>query len=203
MHTLPKRYPFPTTGLGPLPMPPEVRLQSVMAGVFALFEVIADIDERLVYIARLLDRSQPSASGKLSVRFRRARAKTSDGQTPVFVRWSRPPGSRAWHSKVLPPAGILRQAKSERLFAPTHHYVRPLLREARALMAQRASLLRIEESAHSGIRLNTGKARKLVAASSELYALLEPQIEASRAKALADYNEAKAEKVARYARAKS
>lgn len=197
------RFPFPVAGLGPLPLPPEVRFNQVVSAVAGLFETIASIDDRLFHIAHLLDRSQPSAGGKLSVRFRRARSKTADGQVPVFVRWSRPPESRAWHATVLPATGILRKATIDRLFRPTHRYVPPLLREARSLMARRASLLKIVDLAHRTMVLNTGLARKQVARSKDLYATLEPQVEATRAQALADYHAKKAAEASRYAQAKS
>ena len=51
--------------------------------------------------------------------------------------------------------------------------------------------------------LNTGLARKQVARSKDLYATLEPQVEATRAQALADYNAKKAAEASRYAQAKS
>lgn len=197
------RFPFPVAGLGPLPLWPEVRFNQAISGLAGLFETIAAIDDRLVHIAHLLDRSQPSADGKLSVRFRRARAKTIDGQVPVFVRWSRPPGSRAWQAKVLPPDRILQKAKVDRLFRPTHHFVRPLLAEARSLMARRASLLKIADVAHRTMNLNAGLARKQVRLSEQRYEELEPQVEATRAQALADYYAQKAAKAAQYVEAKS
>lgn len=203
MPALPSRFPFPVAGLGPLPLPPEVRFNQVVAAVARLFETVAAIDDRLFFIARLLDRSQPSASGKLSVRFRRARSRTADGQVPVFVSWHRPPGSRAWNSKLLPPAGILRKAKIDRLFRATHRHVPPILREARRLMARRESLLKIVDVAHRTMVLNTGLGRRDVERSREFYAAMEPQVEATLAQALADHRAEQAAKAARYAHAKS
>ena len=186
------RFPFPVGGLGPLPRPPEHRMNLAIAGLAGLFEAVVAIDDQLVHIAHLLDRSQPSAEGKLSVRFRRARGKTVEGQKPVFVRWSRPPGSRAWKAKVLASTGILRKAKVDGLFRPTRDVVRDLLIEARSLMVRRASLLRLVDVAQRSMSLNAGLARKQVCASSELYLRLEPEIEATRAQAPSSYYEDKA-----------
>ncbi len=170
-------------------MPPAVRYGQASQVLSGLFESIVEIDTELYRIAHLLDRAQPSADGKLAVRFRRARHRTADGQVPVFVRWHRPPGSRAWHAKVLPAATILRQAKRDGLFRATFANVPPLLRNARSLMVRRASLLKIVDLAQRTMALNTGLANKQVRLAREVYKLREPQIEAARSKALADHAE--------------
>ena len=183
------RFGFPTAGLGPEPLPPAVRYNQASQVLSGLFQAIFEIDTELFHIAHLLDRAQPSADGKLSVRFRRARHRTADGQTPVFVRWHRPPASRAWHAKVLPAASILRQAKRDGLFRATYANVPPLLRDARSLMARRASLLQIVDLARRTMALNTGLASKQVRAAREVFKVREPQIEAARMKALEDHAE--------------
>ena len=68
MVTPPSRFPFPVAGLGPLPLPPEVRFNQVIGVVANLFETIASIDDRLFHIAHLLDRSQPLQSREISSR---------------------------------------------------------------------------------------------------------------------------------------
>jgi hypothetical protein len=183
------RFRFPTAGLGPEPLPPTAQYARANEVLGGLFQAIFEIDTELFHIAHLLDRAQPSADGKVSIRFRRSRQKTVDGQAPVFVRWHRPPASRAWHSKVLPAASILRQAKRDGLFRATYANVPPLLRDARSLMARRASLLQIVDLARRTMALNTGLASKQVRAAREVFKVKEPQIEAARTQALADHAE--------------
>ena len=197
------RFEFPTAGLGPEPLPPAVRYNQASQVLSGLFQCIFEIDTELFHIAHLLDRAQPSADGKLSVRFRRARHRTADGQVPVFVRWHRPPGSRAWHAKTLPAATILREAKRDGLFRATYSNVPPLLRDARSLMARRASLLKIVDLAQRTMALNTGLASKQVRQAREAYKLREPQIEAARSKALADHAERMATEKSALAMARS
>jgi hypothetical protein len=181
------RFGFSTAGLGPEPLPPAAQYARANEVLSGLFQSIFEIDTELFHIAHLLDRAQPSADGKVSIRFRRSRHKTVDGQAPVFVRWHRPPASRAWHSKVLPAASILRQAKRDGLFRATYSNVPPLLRDARSLMARRASLLQIMDLARRTMALNTGLASKQVRQAREAYKLREPQIEAARTQALEDH----------------
>ena len=183
------RFGFSTAGLGPEPLPPSVRHKQASDALSSLFFAIYEIDTELFRIAHLLDRAQPSSSGKVSLRFRRARQRTADGQTPVFVRWHRLPDSSAWHSEVIPAASILRQAKRDGLFRATYHNVPPLLRDARSLMARRASLLKIVDLARRTMALNTGLASKQVRQAREAYIVREPTIEAARTKALADHAE--------------
>lgn len=198
-----ERFPFPLGGLGPQPLPPAVRHDQAAQVVLSLFLAIQDIDTELFHLAHLLDRAQPSAGGKLSVRFRRARAKTADGQTPVFVRWQRPPNSRGWHAKVVPANTILRQVEVDGLFRATHDQVPPLLRDARSLMIRRASLLKIVDLAQRTMALNVGLARKQTTAIKAKYPIREPEIEAARAEALENHFVKKAEKAARNAQARS
>jgi hypothetical protein len=183
------RFGFSTGGLGPEPLPPVAQYARADEVLSGLFQSIFEIDTELFHIAHLLDRAQPSADGKVSIRFRRSRQRTVDGQAPVFVRWHRPPASRAWHAKVVPAATILRQAKRDGLFRATYSNVPPLLRDARSLMARRASLLQIVDLARRTMALNTGLANKQVRLPREVYKLRERQIEAARTKALADHAE--------------
>lgn len=183
------RFGFSTAGLGPEPSPPLVRYNQANDVLSRLFFAIYEIDIELFRIAHLLDRAQPSASGKLSIRFRRARHRTADGQTPVFVRWHRLPGSFAWHSEVVAASSILRQAKRDGLFRATHHNVPPLLKDARSLMVRRASLLNIVNLAKKTMALNTGLASKQVRQAREAYIVRKPKIEAARTKALSDHAE--------------
>jgi hypothetical protein len=197
------RFGFPTSGLGPEPLPPAsqyARADEVLSG---LFQSIFEIDTELFHIAHLLDRAQPSSDGKVSIRFRRSRHRTVDGQAPVFVRWHRPPASRAWHAVVLPSSTILRQAKRDGLFRATYANVPPLLRDARSLMARRASLLKIVDVARRTMALSTGLASKQVRHAREAYKVREPQIEAARIKALADHAERMAKRNSALALAKS
>jgi DNA-binding XRE family transcriptional regulator len=171
--------------------------------VLSVFLAIQDIDTQLFHLAHLLDRAQPSSDGKLSVRFRRARARTADGQTPVFVRWYRAPNTSGWHAKVLPLENILRQAKVDGLFRATHAHVPPLLRDARSLMIRRASLLKIVDLAQRTMALNVGLARKQTAAIEQQYKVREPKIEAAREQALAAYHSEMGAKAARRVQARS
>ena len=98
---------------------------------------------------------------------------------------------------------ILRQAKRDGLFRATHANVPPLLRDARSLMARRASLLKIVDLAQRTMALNTGLASKQVRHAREAYKVREPQIEAARLRALADHAERMAKRNSALALAKS
>ena len=203
LNTGSRRFGFQTAGLGPEPLPPSFWYNQSNGVLASLFQAVFEIDTELFHIAHLLDRAQPSADGKVSIRFRRARQRTADGQIPVFVRWRRPPGSRAWHAVVLPSSTILRQAKRDGLFRATYANVPPLLRDARSLMARRASLLQIVDLARRTMALNTGLANKQVRLAREAYKVREPQIEAARLKALADHAERMASEKSALALARS
>jgi len=99
------RFGFPTSGLGPEPLPPATWYNQSNQVLSSLFQAVFEIDTELFHIAHLLDRAQPSADGKVSIRFRRARQRTADGQIPVFVRWRRSPGTWTEPSRTSLPAG--------------------------------------------------------------------------------------------------
>ena len=152
------QYPFKTAGMGPLP---EILLRPASVGCAALqaaFDSVYSLDRLLVHYGHLLDLLQPSAPGKLAIRFPRTATRRDDERAPVLGAWHRV-GDR-WRFRPLPDySKALRARKRYGPFRATFTEVGEVLQHVRELLRRRDALAGICRAAQRGLQLNAAQAR--------------------------------------------
>lgn len=113
-------------------------ISDIVARVHALDLVI----EKFAYALELI---QPSAPGKIAIRFLKRPFKGASGRHPTFIQWYRSPDMQFRYVRYKP-AEILRRVKTTTLFQPSMADVRELIQEVRPLIERREKLL---ETLHS------------------------------------------------------
>jgi hypothetical protein len=144
--------------MGPLP---ELLLRQAVnaaASAHAAIDAIHTLDRLLVHYGHLLDLLQPSAPGKLAVRFARTEARLDDERTPVLGAWY-PNGPRWVFRPLEDPNKALRARKKYGPFRGTYTEVGEILVRIRELLRRRQALASMSQAAQKSLKLNAAQAR--------------------------------------------
>lgn len=175
-------FDFPTAGLGPLPCLQSSRLRKGVSDLTAAWDAVLTLDILIFKYAHLLDRIQPSAQGKLGIRFERSAVPASDGRKPIWVQWHRSatrPG-RSWDYKKLDQKSVLRARRRYGPFLATEGRVVEVVRELSYLMDRRAALVKVLTAAFVPVRYLLGVNARVATAKAYQFDRWKPKIERDR-----------------------
>lgn len=179
-------FDFPIAGLGPLPCLQSGRLQKGLRDLTAAWDAVLTLDILIFKYAHLLDRIQPSAQGKLGVRFERSAVPATDGRKPIWVQWHRTSAraGRTWDYKKLEQKAVLRARRRYGPFRATEARVVEVVRELSYLMDRRAALVKVLTSAFVPVRYLLGVNARVAAAKGYQFQRWKPKIESTRRTAI-------------------
>lgn len=181
------QFDFPTAGLGPLPVLQSSRLRKGLSDLTAAWDAVLTLDLLIFKYAHLLDRVQPSAPGKLGVRFERSAIPATDGRKPIWVQWFRTTSRRGrnWDYKRLDQKSVLRSRKRYGPFASTEAMVAEVVRELSYLMDRRAAMVKVLTSAFVPVRYLLGVNARVGQAKQYQFDRWKPRVERERRAAIA------------------
>ena len=176
-------YPFPTSGMGPLP---EILLRqagNAATAAQSAIDSIYSLDRLLVHFGHLLDLLQPSAPGKLAVRFPRTQTRLDDERAPVLGAWY-PVGSRWFFRPLADQNKVLRARKKYGPFRGTYTEVGEVLVQIRELLRRRRALARMSIAAPRALQLTAAQARAFAIKAEADWTELLPIVQERRREAI-------------------
>ena len=184
-------FDFPTAGLGALPVPQAARLKSGLREVTDAWDTVLTLDILIFRYAHLLDRLQPSAPGKIAVRFHRSASPSTEGRLPVWVQWWKTPHGalRKWRYVKLEQKSVLRVRRRYGPFLHTEKRCAEVIREISYLLERRAALVRALNAAGLLIRRLTTVNRRVADAKHYQFKRWKPHIERDRKVAIQVWDE--------------
>lgn len=174
-----------------LPLLGEADQLSGFTSLKGMYEALMEIDQIIFRYAQALETVQPSAPGKISIRFLRRQWGETDSRHPTFVQWFKGASGR-WLYNRLKPSEILRLLKSYSAFAATREDARELLIQTRKLVELHENLTKDIGDTRRSLSMHASKARAAAAPYRTAIEEWMPKLEARRAEIIIGVREAKA-----------
>ena len=158
---------------------------SVINSIVSAYNQVYAVDSIIYKYAYALEVIQPSATGKIAIRFLK-RKRVGSGRHPQLIQWYKSRGGRMLYTR-LAPQEVIRKVKGYPLFAPVKDDVKILLKEARVIMEHREKVLDAIDNLRRQCAVMDAKSVKFLRVKAEEIQGLIPVLAERRAELMAEW----------------